>query len=102
VPGGVELDLVDTVAVAIVGAQLRPVLVCQPAQRLRVPAAGVSADRGDPLLGPLRALATDRLDQRPIGLVDVVVDQGGRLVEDLVGLLRAWVRPKRPPAADPA
>jgi hypothetical protein len=64
------------------------VLVGEPAQLLRPLAAGVGADRGDPLLGPLRTLAPDRLDQGRVYLEDVVVDQGRCLVEDLVGLPR--------------
>ena len=86
VPGGVELDLVDAVAVAVVGAQLRRVLVgLRAPASMRRAAAGDRADRGDPLLGPVGALAPHRLDQRPVGLEDVVVDQRRRLVDDLVG-----------------
>ena len=77
VPGGVELGLVDPVAVAVVGAERRPVLVGEPAEGLRALAAGQGADCRDPLFGPLRALAANRLDERPVGLEDVVVDQGG-------------------------
>ena len=84
VPGGVELDLVDAVAVAVVGAELRRVLVGEGAEALGALAAGQRADRGDPLLGPVGALAAHRLDQRPVGLEEVVVDQRRRLVGDLV------------------
>ena len=55
------------------------------AERAAPLAAGELADRGDPLLGPLGALAPHRLDQRPVGLEDVVVGQRRRLVGDLVG-----------------
>ena len=46
VPGGVELDLVDAVAVAVVRAQHRRVLVRLPAPLERL-AAGDLADRAD-------------------------------------------------------
>ena len=83
VPGGVELDLVDAVAVAVVGLQLRPVLVGEPSQLLRLGRAGELADRGDPLASPSR-----RPRGRPprpatrVGLEDVVVGQRRRLVGD--------------------
>ncbi len=54
VPGGVELGDVDPVAETVVGAQLRAVLVGEPAQFLRRAAAGVLADGGDPLPRPTR------------------------------------------------
>ena len=82
VPGGVELDLVDAVAV---GTQLRRVLVGEPPKLDRALGTGERADLGDPLLGPVGAFAPHRLDQRAVGLEDVVVRQWGRLVGDLVG-----------------
>ena len=84
VPGGVELDLVDAVAVAIVGAELRRVLVGEGTEALGALAAGIGADRGDALLGPVGALAAHRLDQRPVCLEEVVVDQRRWLVGHLV------------------
>jgi hypothetical protein len=80
-----ELGDVDPVAVAVVGAELRRVLVRQPPELDHVLAAGNLADLRDPLGGPVRALALDRLDHDPVGLEDVVVDQRRGLVADLVG-----------------
>ena len=85
VPGGVELDLVDPVAVAIVGAELRRVLVRLPAQLDHVGASGDLAGLGDPLLGPAGALPAHGLGHHPVRLEDVVVHQRRRLVGDLVG-----------------
>ena len=74
VPGGMELDLVDAVAEAVVGAELRRVLVGLATPALGERAAGERADlaRG---VGSAQsgALAPDRLGQRPVGLEDVVV-----------------------------
>ena len=85
VPGGVELDLVDAVAVAVVGAQLGLVLVGLGAPADRLPRAADRAQLARFALGPLGALAPQRLDQRPVGVEGVVVLQRRGLVEDLVG-----------------
>ena len=82
--GGVELDLVDPVAEAVVGAEPRRVLV-----RLAAPALGDGAprERADFLgvvLCPAGALAPQRLDQHAIRLEDVVVLERRGLVQDLV------------------
>ena len=86
VPGRMELDLVDAVAEAVVGAQLRRVLVRleAPADRLR--RAGEGADLDRPGLGPLSALAAKRLDQHPVGAERVVTRERQALVDDLMGL----------------
>ena len=63
VPGGVELDLVDAVAEAVVGAQLRRVLVGEAAERLRVLAAGeapTAAIRSSAHSAPSRRTASTR------------------------------------------
>ena len=62
-PGGVEVDLVDPVAEAVVGAQPRRVLVRLEAPADRPRRAGEGADLAHPVLGPLAALAAQRLDQ---------------------------------------
>jgi hypothetical protein len=81
----VELDLVDPVAVAIVGAELRRVLVRLPAELDHLGAAGDLTNLGDPPLGPAGALPAHGLGHHPIGREDVVVRQRRRLVGDLVG-----------------
>ena len=85
VPGGVELDLVDAVAEAVVGAELRRVLVGQPAELDGRGAAGELAHGADPVDREVAALAGDRLDERAVGLEDVVVGERHRLVGDRVG-----------------
>ena len=80
VPGGVELDLVDAVAVAVVGLQLRRVLVRLEAELDGAGAAAELAHGGDPVLGPVGALAIDGLLQHRFGLEQVVVDQRRGLV----------------------
>ena len=57
VPGGVELDLVDAVAVAVEGAQHRLVLVGQAAPLLLGLAADEAAELGGALAYPAGALA---------------------------------------------
>ncbi len=86
VPGAVELDLVDAVAVAVVGAQLGLLLVCFEAPADRLVRAADRAQLPHAVLGPIGALAAQRLTQRPVGVEGVVVLQRRRLVEDLVGL----------------
>ena len=88
VPGRVELDLVDAVADPVVGLQLRRVLVGGGAQGDDPLRAGKLADGRDPRLGPIGPLAAHGLAQRAIRLEDVVVDEGGSLVEDLMGAAR--------------
>ena len=66
--------------------QLRRVLV-----RLEAPSGSPAPSRQnaptsrDPVLGPVAALAAQRLDQHPVGGEGVVVLERGRLVGDLVG-----------------
>ena len=86
VVGGVVLDLVDAVAVAVVGAQDRLVAVGQLAPALRLRAAGERPEFGDLVEAPLPALADQRLGQDR---------RGGRVVvlqlRDLVGDdMRIW------------
>ena len=59
----VVLDLVDAVAVAVVGAQDRLVAVGELAPALRLPAAGERPEFGDLVEAPLAALADQRLGQ---------------------------------------
>ena len=79
VPGGVELDLVDPVAEAVVGAQLRRVLVREPSPFERL-AAEQLAEPAQRLVRPAGALARDRLDERPVLAVEVVALERRRLV----------------------
>jgi hypothetical protein len=85
VPGGVELDLVDPVAVAVVGAQLRRVLVGQPAPFLRPLAAGQAAQLGERGERGVVRVPPGRLDEDGVTRDRVVADQRRNLVGDLVG-----------------
>ena len=85
VPGRVELDLVDPVAEAVVGAELRRVLVRQPAELDRLGAAGDLADGADRVDREVAALAGDGLDEGPVGVEDVVAGERLGLVGDRVG-----------------
>jgi hypothetical protein len=79
VPGRVELDLVDPLAVAVVRLQARRVLVREPAPFERL-AAERCAERGDLVLPGAATLAAHRLDERSILLVEVVRRERRRLV----------------------
>ena len=69
VPGGVELDLVDAVAEAVVGAQLGRVLVrLEAPSGSRLGAPQIAPSSAGLVLGPVGALAPQRLGQRPVGL----------------------------------
>ena len=80
VPGRVELDLVDPVAVAVVRRQLGVVLVGEPALLAGLGGAGLGAQRQQPLEHLGRAVAHDGLAQREVGGDDVVADQRRHLV----------------------
>ena len=77
VPGGMELDLVDAVAVAVVRAQHRRMLVRETAPVARR-AGELAAERHELLLDPRRALSAHALDEQP----QVEVAQRWRLVRD--------------------
>ena len=77
---GIELDLVDAVAVAVVAAQDR--LVALGALRVgeRRGAAGELAGVAQAVDAPATALALERLAQREVGLEHVVGDERRGLV----------------------
>jgi hypothetical protein len=79
VPGGVELDLVDPLAEAVVRAEDRRVLVREPSQLERAPAAE-PPEGGAALLGRRIALASKRLHERPVLREQVVPLERRRLV----------------------
>ena len=107
-PGGVELDLVDPVAVAVVGAQLGLSLVGLHSPLDRLARAADRPQLARAALGPLAALAPQRLLQRLVGVEGVVVLQRRGLVEDFMGgggaTLCGGHRPDcaTPPVASPA
>ena len=79
VPGGVELDLVDLLAVAVVRAEPGRMLVREPAPLERI-AAEQLPERRHLLLPVTAAFAAERLDERRVLLVEVVVRERRRLV----------------------
>ncbi len=85
VPGGVELDLVHTVPVAVMGAKPRPIVLGEGSEHLNVGAAHELTDCAKAILRPFRALAADGFGERAVALVNVVVDQWRRLVRDPMG-----------------
>ena len=93
VPGRVELDLVDAMAEAVVGAQLRRVavgLLAEPDGR-RLPEP--RPEPREALLAPAAALALDGLEERAVVLEPVDLLERRRLVLDLVGRGRAQLGP---------
>ena len=85
VPGGMERDLVDPVAEAVVAAQHRRVLVGLLAEPEGRGLAEPGAEPREPGLAPVAALARHRLAQRRVLLEQIVVLERRRLVQDLVG-----------------
>ena len=81
----VELDLVDPVAVAVVGAQDRLVALGPAAVLERLGAAGGGARLPGAVDAPAAALALERLAQREVELEQVDRLQRRRLVEDVAG-----------------
>ena len=83
-PGRVEDDLVDAVAVPVVGAQLGPVPVGLLAPLLRLRGAGEPAQPVQLVEGPPGTFADDALEQGRV-VRHVVPDQRRRLVGHVVG-----------------
>src|SRR5262245_65143608 len=92
-----ELDLVDAMPEAVVGAEDRRVGVGEPSPRHRL-AAGLDAEPPQTLARPAGALALDRIHEDAVGGEEIVTLERGRLVQHLVG---RWheVRVPRPPAS---
>src|SRR5262245_4466110 len=80
-PGGMELDLVDALAAAVVRAQRRRMLVRLESPDDRLPPARDLAERPHPLLRPPRAFAPQRLDERRVRRKKVYILERRRLVE---------------------
>ena len=79
VPRRMKLDRVDPLAVAVVGAELRRVLVREPPPLERL--AGEDPAEGRALLrGPARPLPLERLDERTVAPEEVVPRERRRLV----------------------
>jgi hypothetical protein len=87
-----ERDLVDPVAVPVVGTQLGriPVRLDPPGERLG--GAGEHAEPVERALVPGRALAMQPFEQRGVAGRDVVVDERRRLIRD--GVRRSDARTK--------
>ena len=80
-----ELDLVDPVAVAVVGDQARRVDVREPAPFLGLLAAGASRPERQMVERPARLVPLDALDEGGVGGEDVVVGERRRLVAHVMG-----------------
>ena len=87
VPGGMELDLVDPLAVAVVCPQLRRILICEPAPFERL-AAERLAERGDLRLPGRAAFPAESLDESRVLFVEVVAGERRRLVARRCALRR--------------
>ena len=83
--GGMEADEIDAPPVSIVGVELGRVLVRQRPQLQKFGRPRAGAESSERIAGPIRAFARNRLLQRHVGIVEVIVDEFDRLVEDLVG-----------------
>ena len=84
VPGRVEVDVVDAVAVAVVGLQPRRVALGAAAVLLRLGRARHGARVTRAVDGPAAALALERLAQREVDVEEVGPLERGGLVDDLV------------------
>ena len=79
VPGRMELDLVDSLAVAVVRQELRRVLVREPAPLERLATEDVPERRHLSLPGRA-ALPRQPFDQRRVRVKEVVIAEWGRLI----------------------
>src|SRR5207245_11500646 len=84
---GVELDLVDAVAEAVVGAQPGWIGVGLESPIDRLLGAGQRSEVVDQVVRPRRTLAFERLAQRRVRLEEVVVDKRRRLVHAMHRLI---------------
>ena len=84
VPGRIEFDLVDPVAVAVVRAQDRLVALGPLGVGQRLGGAGQLAGIAQAVHAPAAALALDRFAQRQVRLEHVVGHQRRRLILDVV------------------
>lgn len=82
VPRRVELDLVDSVPVPVVGPEDRDVPLGAPAMLERLDAAGERTGLARPVDAPAPALALEALAQGDIGLEQVDGLERRRLVQD--------------------
>jgi hypothetical protein len=85
VPGGIELDLVDPVAVAVVGVQDRDVALRAASVPERLNAAGDFAGLPCPRGTPVAALTLQGLLQRDVDIEQVDRLERRGLVQDLTG-----------------
>ena len=83
--GRMEAHEIDAPSVAIVGVEFGRVAVGQRAELEKFGRAGARAERLERVRRPSGALALDRLLQRRVGIVEVIVGEFDRLVEDLMG-----------------
>src|SRR3954452_6819860 len=84
-PGRIELDLVDPVAVAVVGPQHGQIGVGAATVGDGLGRAGDDAEVAHAVNAPVATLADERFLERDVELVEVLVLERNRLVEDLVG-----------------
>ncbi len=80
-----EADEIDAPPVAIVGVELRRVLVRERSQLQKFRRAGAGPEGSERTAGPTRAFALNRLFQRRVGIEEVIIGEFDRLVDDLVG-----------------
>ena len=85
VVGGVVLDLIDAIPVAVMGMQHRPVAIGEITPALGGGSAGDRPELADLIEAPLPTLADQRLDEHRRG-GGVPVDQGRHLIGDKVGV----------------
>src|SRR5271156_4727826 len=83
--GRMEADEIDAAPVAVVGVELWRVLIRQRPQLQKFSRARARAEGSERIAGPACAFALNRLLQRRVGFVEVIVDEFDRLVEYLVG-----------------
>jgi hypothetical protein len=83
--GRMKLDLVAAIAFGIEDAQFRRVLIGHAAALGHHCRAPVPAELRQLGLGRRATIGGDRIDQRPVGRIEIDIPKRRRLVEDLVG-----------------
>ena len=85
VPGRMELDLVDPVAVSVVSSKFGGVAIGEEAPLVHLRGCHPSPEFSDRVHGPAAAVPLEGVDQGRFRSRNVVAIERGRLVQDLVG-----------------
>ena len=77
-------DEIDSPAIAVMRIELGRVLVCERAELQEFSRPGAGPEGSERIAGPASAFALNRLLQRRVEIVEVIVDELDRLIDHFV------------------